>query len=345
MRVAVVGASGYVGLELLRVLRRHPEVEIAAVTSEQRAGRPLGEAFPGLAGLLDLRLEANDPAALAGRCELAFTGLPHAVSAPTVAGLREAGIAVVDVSGDFRLHDLADYERWYGRHGAPDWFGKGVYGLPELHRDAIAGAELVAAPGCYPTGALLPLVPFLRAGRIEPAPIHVDSKSGVSGAGRKPDADLLFAEIDGSFKAYNVGGAHRHVPEIEQEASLAAGEPVRIAFTPHLLPATRGLATSVYARPRGALTSAEARSLLAEAWADEPFVRLLPEGTLPSLAAVRGTNFCDVQAVVDERTGSLLLLSAIDNLGKGAAGQAVQCMNAMRGWPETTALLEAPLLP
>jgi N-acetyl-gamma-glutamyl-phosphate reductase len=345
MKVAVVGASGYVGLELLRILLRHPQVELAAVTSEQRAGEPVSVAFPGLAGLLELELEPNDPKAIAGRCELAFTALPHAVSAPTVAALHGAGVAVIDVSGDFRLHDLALYERYYGDHGARDLFGKAVYGLPELHREAIAGASLVAAPGCYPTGTLLPLVPFLRAGRIEPAPIHVDAKSGVSGAGRKLESGLLFAEVDASFRAYNVGGSHRHVPEIEQEASRAAGEEVRVAFTPHLLPTTRGLATSVYARPRGALRSADARAILGEAWEAEPFVRLLPEGETPSLAAVRGTNFCDVQALMDERTGSLVLLSAIDNLGKGASGQAVQCMNRMRGWPETTALLEAPLLP
>lgn len=344
-RVAVIGASGYTGLELLRLLRRHPEVELVAVTSEQRAGEPVGEAFPGLAGLWDLRFEPNDPRAIAGRCEVAFTALPHAASAPSVAALREAGVAVVDLSADFRLRDPAAYERWYGPHGAPDWFGKAAYGLPELHRDAIAGAELVAAPGCYPTGALLPLVPFLRAGRIEPAPLHVDSKSGVSGAGRKLAEDFLFSEVDASCRAYGVGGAHRHTPEIEQEASLAAGEEVRVAFTPHLLPTTRGLATSVYARPRGTLTSADAREILAGAWEAEPFVRVLPEGRTPSLAAVRGTNFCDLQALVDERTGSLLLLSALDNLGKGASGQAVQSLNAMRGWPETTALLEAPLLP
>ena len=345
MRVAVVGASGYVGLELLRILRRHPEVEIVAATSEQRAGEALGVAFPAFAGLLDLTLEANDPEALAGRCDFAFTALPHAVSAPTVAGLRKAGIAVADVSGDFRLHDPADYERWYGAHGAPELFGKAVYGLPELHREALAGAELVAVPGCYPTSILLPLVPFLRAGRIEPNPIHIDSKSGVSGAGRKLDPGFLFAELDSDSRSYGIGGAHRHVPEIEQEASAAAGEAVRLAFTPHLLPTTRGMLSSIYAQPRAALTTADARGILAEAYADEPFVRLLPEGVSPSLAAVRGTNFCDVQARVDERTGSLLLLSSLDNLGKGAAGGAVQSMNAARGWPETVSLLEAPLLP
>jgi len=345
MKVAVVGASGYTGLELLRILLRHPRVEIAAITSEQRAGRPVGEAFPALAGLLDLRLEAAAPAALAERVDLAFTCLPHAASAPTVCELRQAGVRVIDLSADFRLRDPDVYAAAYGEHAAPELLGQAVYGLPELHRAALPGAELVAAPGCYPTGLLLALAPFLRAEQVRDDVLWVDAKSGVSGAGRKVDAELLFAELDGNARAYKVGGAHRHVPEMEQEASRAAGRSLQVTFVPHLIPTTRGILTTVYVRPPADLTPARARALVEEAYAGEPFVRLLPEGVLPSLAAVRGSNFCDVTAVLDERTGTLLLLSALDNLTKGASGQAVQCMNAVCGWPETEGLLEAPLVP
>lgn len=345
MRIAVVGASGYTGLELLRILLRHPTAELVAVTSEQRAGLPVGEAFPSLRGLLGLELERADASAIARRADFAFVALPHGASAPTVKALREAGLAVADLSADFRLRDRAAYARWYGEHPAPALFGRAVYGLPELHRKEIQGADFVAVPGCYPTAALLPLAPFLRAGRIEPSPIFVDSKSGVSGAGRTLQDGYLFAELDGNARAYNVGGTHRHVPEIEQEASSAAGAEVRIAFVPQLLPTIRGIVTTIYARPRRPLTAEEAHAVLEQAYGREPFVRVLPPGETPSLQAVRGGNFCDVAACIDERTGALVLLSALDNLVKGASGQAVQCMNLMRGLPETSGLLEAPLVP
>jgi N-acetyl-gamma-glutamyl-phosphate reductase len=344
MRVAVVGASGYTGLELVRTLLRHPRLELAAITSEQRAGVPAGEAFPGLAGLVDLRFEAFDPAALAGRVDVAFCGLPHSASAAAVAALRKAGLAVVDLSADFRLRSPATYAEWYGEHGAPELFGQAVYGLPELYRDELRGASLIAAPGCYPTSALLPLVPFLREQRIETEGIVIDAKSGVSGAGRKLAEGFLFGELDGNAMAYKVA-EHRHGPEIEQEASVVAGTDIRVTFVPHLIPTTRGILTSVFVRPREPLATAEARAVLERAYAAEPFVRLVPEGATPSLAAVRGTNFCDVGAVSDPRTGTLVLLSAIDNLAKGSSTQAVQAFNAAQGWPETEGLMEAPLLP
>jgi N-acetyl-gamma-glutamyl-phosphate reductase len=345
MKVGVLGASGYTGLELLRVLLRHPEFEIAAVTSEQRAGMPVGEAFPSLRGRLDLAFESSEPAALAGRVEFAFTALPHAASAPSVAALRDAGIAVADLSADFRIHDLATYESAYGRHAVPALVGTAVYGLPELHREAIAGADLVAVPGCYPTSTLLPTVPLLREGLVEPIGLHVDSKSGVSGAGRKLDAEYLFAELDGNCKAYKPGAGHRHVPEIEQELSLAAGREAHVTFVPHLLPTTRGLVTTVFARPRAGATIGRARDALRAAYADERFVRVLPEGETPSLQSVRGSNFCDVALFDDSRNGTWILLSALDNLVKGASGQAVQCANLMCGLPEETALLETAILP
>jgi N-acetyl-gamma-glutamyl-phosphate reductase len=344
MRVGVFGASGYAGLELLRLLLRHPQLEISVVTSEQRAGQPVGEAFPALRGRLDLAFDAAEPEKLAPRMDLAFTALPHAASAPTVATLRRAGVAVADISADFRLRDLPTYEAWYGAHAEPSLVGKAVYGLPELYREELRGAELVACPGCYPTGALLPLVPFLRAGVVETQGIVVDSKSGVSGAGRKVDADFLFAELDENARAYKVA-SHRHGPEIEQEASVAAGGAVKVTFVPHLLPTVRGIVSSVYCRPTRALSTGEALALLRETYADEAFVRVLPEGETPSLAAVRGSNFCDVAAVADERNGTLVLLSSLDNLVKGAAGQAIQCANLMSGFPEQTGLLDTAFLP
>jgi N-acetyl-gamma-glutamyl-phosphate reductase len=345
MRVAVLGASGYAGLELLRILLRHPRFELAAVTSEQRAGQPVGEAFPALRGQLDLAFEPADAGRLAKRVELAFAALPHAASAPQVRDLRKAGIAVVDISADFRLRDPDVYRAWYGEHAAPELLPTAVYGLPELYRDALRGAELVAAPGCYPTGALLPLAPFLRAGLVETSGIVVDAKSGVSGAGRRLEDRYLFAELDEDCSAYNVGHAHRHVPEMEQEASALAGGAVQISFVPHLLPLVRGIATSVYLRPRRPLSAERAHELLAAAYAGERFVRVLPAGETPRLASVRGSNFCDVAAFADERNGALILLSALDNLVKGASGQAVQCANLMCGIPEETGLLEVALVP
>jgi len=344
MKVAVLGASGYTGLELLRILLRHPEFEIAAVTSEQRAGHDVADVFPALRGQLDLRFEAVDPAALAGRVEFAFTALPHAASARAVAALRGARFPVVDLSADFRIHSLATYEQWYGAHPTPRLLGDAVYGLPELHRGALRGTPLAAAPGCYPTAALLPLAPLLREGLVEPHGIHIDAKSGVSGAGRTLSDGYLFAELDGNCHAYKPGFAHRHAPEIEQEASEVAGTGVRITFVPHLLPTVRGIATSVFVRPRGGDVS-RARAALREAYDAEPFVRVLPEGKTPSLQAVRGTNFCDVALFGDERNDTWILLSALDNLGKGASGQALQCVNLMCGLPETTGLLDTALLP
>ncbi len=345
MRAAVIGASGYTGLELLRILLRHPEFEIAVATSEQRAGTRVGDAFPALRGLIDLDFESNDPASIAKRIDLAFTALPHAASAPTVQALRAAGVRVLDLSADFRLRDAETYRAWYGEHKAAELLGSAVYGLPELYREALRGAELVAVPGCYPTSVLLPLVPFLRSDLIETDGIVVDSKSGVSGAGRKLEESLLFAELADDCRAYQVGNQHRHVPEFEQEASAAAGRDVSITFVPHLLPTVRGIVTSIFVRPKAALDTKAAREVLTNAYARERFVRVLPPGTTPNLGSVRGSNFCDVAAFADERNGTLVLLSALDNLVKGASGQAVQCANLACGLPEELALLEAPLVP
>jgi N-acetyl-gamma-glutamyl-phosphate reductase len=344
VKVAVVGASGYTGLELVRIVLRHPELELAVVTSEQRAGQPAGECFPALRGLTDLKFEANDPASLAGRVDAAFCALPHSASAPTVAAVRKAGILAFDISADFRLRDMATYQQWYGEHKAPEFFGQAVYGMPEIYREEIKGAEMIAAPGCYPTGALLPMLPFLRAGVVETQGIFVDSKSGVSGAGRSLQDGFLFAELDGNSHAYKVA-AHRHMPEMEQEASVAAGEAVTLTFVPYLIPTIRGIVTSVLMRGRGSLAPEAAHEILASAYADEPFVRVLPPGETPRLQSVKGTNYCDVGVTVDEHTGGVVALSAIDNLVKGSGGQAVQCLNLMKGWPETTGLTEMAPVP
>jgi len=344
VRVGIVGASGYTGLELLRGVLRHPEFELTAVTSEQRAGMPVGEAFAAFRGLVDLDFESVDPGSLAKRLDLAFVALPHGTSAGVVSALHKAGVAVVDLSADFRLRSVETFEAWYGAHQAPELFGQAVYGLPEVYGDLLAGAQLIAAPGCYPTSAILPAAPFLRDGCVETRGLVVDSKSGVSGAGRKLDDGLLMAEIGENARAYGVA-AHRHAPEIEQELAQAAEGPVLVSFVPHLIPTVRGILTSVFMRPTRSLSTADARGLLEATYADAPFVRVLPEGEFPSLQAVRGSNFCDVAAVSDERSGTLIVLSALDNLVKGSGGQAIQCVNLAQGWPETTGLLEAPWLP
>lgn len=345
MKVAVVGASGYTGLELLRILHRHPQLEVAALcASAERAGQAVADAFPSLRGVFDQHFENFDAAALARRVQAAFVCLPHESAAPAVAALRARDVVVVDLSADFRLRDRALYESWYGPHKAPELLGQAVYGLPEVYAAALPGSRLIAAPGCYPTGALLPLLPFLRAGVAQPGPLVVDAKSGVSGAGRKLEARLLLAEQGENAFAYNVA-AHRHTPEIEQEVALATGEPWAVTFVPHLLPTIRGIATTVYMRLAQPLDSAQAHEILAEAYAAAPFVRVRPPGETPQLSQVRGSNFCDVAAVVDEKAGVLIALSALDNLVKGAGGQGVQCLNLALGFGETEGLEEAPLLP
>ena len=254
LRVAVLGASGYSGLELLRLVLRHPRLTLAVATSEQRAGRPVGDAFPSLRGLTDVAFEALDANAIAGRADVAMSCLHHGTAAVAVTTLRKAGLPVVDLSADFRLRDLAAYESWYGKHKEPALFGQSVFGIPELHREAIAGSKLVAAAGCYVTTALLAMVPFLRAGLVEPGPVIVDAKSGVSGAGRKLDDGYLFAELDGNVRAYNVAN-HRHVAEMEQEASLVAGRAVGITFVPRTTGRSCGTKVIPTARPAARLAS------------------------------------------------------------------------------------------
>jgi N-acetyl-gamma-glutamyl-phosphate reductase len=327
--VAVVGATGYAGAELVRLLVRHPRVTLTHVTSEKDAGKPLGDVHPYLTAA-DLTLRSADPKAVAADADFAFVALPHGASTPVVRSLVEAGARVVDVGADFRFSDRALYEKWYGEHGAPGLLDRAVYGLTEFARAEVAGADLVANPGCYPTGALLAMIPL--AGRID-GPAFVDSKSGTSGAGRAAAASQLFAEVTENLRPYSVW-KHRHQPEIQSQLAARGGD-VPVRFAPHLLPIARGLATACYLRLNDAGGVDE---LFDVAYGDEPFVRVLGRDVMPEPRNVRGTNFTDVGWVVDERTGTAAIYTAIDNLGKGAAGQAVQNMNCMLGFSETEGL-------
>lgn len=345
LKIAIVGASGYTGLELIRLLDRHPQIEINCVTSEQNAGKRISDTFPTLRGRCDLVLEPLDPTAIAAKADMIFTALPHQAAMKVVPDFLAAGKKVVDLSADYRLHDPEVYAAWYEPHLNPDLLPEAVFGLPELRRDLIRQARLVANPGCYPTSVILGLKPLLDNGLIDPATIIADSKSGTSGAGRSAKVDSLYCEVNDSFKAYGVGGVHRHTPEIEQELSLLAGKPVTITFTPHLVPMDRGILSTIYATPTKAVSTDELVALYADTYQDEPFVRPLPKGQFPSTAFVRGSNFCDIGITLDSRTNRIVVVSAIDNLVKGASGQAIQNMNLVCGFPETTGLEGLAIFP
>jgi N-acetyl-gamma-glutamyl-phosphate reductase len=341
-KVAIVGASGYSGEELVRLLARHPYAEIVALTSRQFAGQTLGKVYARFAGTRagDVELiDSNAQEIAATEADIAFLALPHGLARDFAGPLLEAGLRVIDLSADFRIKDAAVYAEYYGEtHGAPDLLRESVYGMPELYREQIRSARLVASPGCYPTSVILPLVPLLRRGLLDAASITVVSLSGVSGAGRTVKPEFLFAECNESVRAYGIPN-HRHLAEIEQELSSAAGVPVVINFTPHLMPVTRGISTTIYAMPMSAAAGEEIGAALAEVYGDEPFVRLLNDGQLPDTKNVTFTNFIDIAHRLDPRTGRCILLSAEDNLVKGASGQAIQSLNLMCGWEETAGLL------
>lgn len=348
VRVGVAGASGYIGAELVRLLLAHPRVEVTAVTSERLAGERLDSAFPHLRGLTDLRLQELDPERLAAAADLVFLALPHMESQKVVPVLRRHGRRVIDLSADYRLKNPDVYATWYkASHTDPGGLAEAVYGLPELHRKVIAGASLVAAPGCYPAGALLAIAPLLKLelGHVEG--IVIDAKSGVTGAGaqgRKVDPMYLYTEANENLQAYGVAG-HRHTPEIEQELSALVGHPVVVSFTPHLVPLNRGLFTTASVPLAKAATTDELLARYREFYAGEPFVRVLPQGTLPTTRAVAGSNFCDVAVVADSRTQRAICLSAIDNLGKGGSANGVQNLNLMFGWDERAGLAAPPVYP
>ncbi|WP_243369622.1 N-acetyl-gamma-glutamyl-phosphate reductase [Geotalea sp. SG265] len=345
LKVAIVGASGYTGIELLRLLHGHPEVAVTCVTSEQSAGKNVAAIFPTLRSRYNLVLENLEPVRIAEQADFIFTALPHKAAMEVVPTFLKLGKRVVDLSADYRLHDAKEYAAWYEPHMNPELLKKAVYGLPELRREKIAEADLVANPGCYPTSIILGLAPLLKKKLINPATIIADSKSGVSGAGRSAKVDNLYCEVNDGFKAYGVGGAHRHIPEIEQELSLLAGKELKISFTPHLVPMDRGILSTIYAAPVGELSSQAIVDLYQDFYKGEAFVRVLPEKALPSTAFVRGSNFCDIGLTIDMRTGRVIVISAIDNLIKGASGQAVQNMNIMNGFPENLGLESLGLFP
>jgi len=338
-KVAVIGANGYSGEELCSLLARHPQVDVVVLTSRQHDGKRVGDILPRLAGpISDLEFQAPAvPSLLSTEAEFFFLALPHGLAAEFAAPLIEAGRRVIDLSADFRLRDAETYLEFYGEaHSASHLLPSAVYGLPEVYRKEIRTAALVASAGCYPTSILLPLIPLLKHGLIDTGDIAVSSASGVSGAGRKADPTLLFGECNESLRAYGLP-KHRHLSEIEQELSLAADSAIRITFVPHLAPMTRGIHTTIFTRIAAGHAAEEILPALQAAYASEPFVRVSDH--LPDTKNVTGTNFCDISVRFDARTGRLILLSAEDNLVKGAAGQAVQNFNIMSGFEEVTGLL------
>jgi len=348
IRVAVAGASGYMGAELLRLLHVHPRVNLTGVTSDRLSGERLDHAYPHLRGLTDLAFHELDPRWLAEVADVVFLALPHLESQRAVPVLRAAGAKVIDLSADYRLKSAGDYVEWYkAAHLDPAGLAYAVYGLPELHRKSITGAVLVASPGCYPVGAILAMAPLVKGGLARLDGIVVDGKSGVSGAGaqsRKSDPMYLFTEANENVQAYGIG-FHRHTAEMEQELSLLAGESVRVAFTPHLVPLNRGLFTTASVPLATRLSTAELVKVYREFYAGEPFVRVLDEGQRPTTRAVVGSNYCDVTVVADARTGRAVCVSAIDNLGKGGSANGVQNLNVMFGWNERTGLEAPPVYP
>ena len=345
VRVAIIGASGYTGVELMRILSAHPGVELTMVTSRQYAGQPVSAVFPSLRQLVELEFSDNRVQAVAAAAEVVFTALPHKAAIEVVAELHAAGGKVVDLSADYRFSDRALYEQWYQPHTRPEVLEAAVYGLPELFREEIRTARVIGNPGCYPTSVILPLAPVLKASLVDTtSPVIVDAKSGTSGAGRGLSPGSLYCEVNESFKPYKAG-SHRHQPEMVEQLGRVAGERPELLFVPHLLPVNRGILSSIYLSLARPVEREEIENLLAGAYADEPFVRLLPEGELPQLSAVRGSNFCDIGFVLSGEGRRLVLFAAIDNLVKGAAGQAVQNLNLICGLPETSGLLTGPMAP
>jgi N-acetyl-gamma-glutamyl-phosphate reductase len=344
-RVAIAGASGYTGAELLRLLLQHPLANVVALTAEAHANQPIATVFPSLAGFLDLACLPLDTAELAAEADFVFLALPHKTSMDVGADLIQRGARVLDLSADYRLKDAAAYPQWYGmEHVAPHLLKEAAYGLPELHRAEIAEARLVAVPGCYPTGAVLGLAPLIAEGLVDPDSVIIDSISGVSGAGRKADLPYHYSEVNESLKAYGVA-THRHTPEIEQELSRLAGREVTVSFTPHLAPLTRGILTTITASLLSRRTAGELVLLFQTFYRGAPFVRVLAEGKLPETKHVLHSNFCDIGLVSDGRTGRVIVVTAIDNLVKGASGQAVQCFNLMAGLDERAGLWIPGLFP
>ncbi len=340
-RVGVIGATGYAGAELVRILAGHPQAEIAVLTSRSYAGVRFDTIYPALTGVVDNVCEDYDLDRVCDNTDVVFTALPHKLPMAMVPQLLARGKKIIDLSADFRFKDPSTYESHYQPHTAKDLLSTAVYGLAEVYRDRIKAASLVGNPGCYPTSILLPLVPLLKSGLLDPDSIIADSKSGVSGAGRSPSLTTLYCAVTESFKAYKVT-AHRHTPEMEEILSDASGRPVTLTFTPHLVPMSRGMLSTIYAVPAGKVGADDVRKCLEAYYCESQFVRLRADAFPPDTLHVRGTNYCDIGFKLDARNNRLILMAAIDNLVKGAAGQAVQNMNLMIGLDETTGLLNSP---
>jgi len=340
IRVGVIGATGYAGAELVRILCGHPDVELTCLTSRQYAGERFDAVYPALRGWVDLVCESYEPQKMAVVADVVFTALPHQLPMTLVPELLQNNLKVIDLSADFRFKDVQAYERHYQPHTAPEVARTAVYGLSEVYREEISKARLVGNPGCYPTSVLLPLVPLIQAGLIDTATIIADAKSGVSGAGRGATLATHFCQVNESFKAYKVGG-HRHTPEMEAILSEQAGQSVQVTFVPHLVPMSRGMQSTIYARISQGVTGHKVEQCLNDFYQDRPFVRVCGTSPPDSLN-VKGTNCCDIAFHLDTSKGQLILMSAIDNLVKGAAGQAVQNMNIMMGLEESAGLMASP---
>lgn len=342
IKAGIVGGTGYTGVELLRLLAAHPNVELAVITSRGEKGVPVSQLFPNLRGRVELAFVEPDAAALT-QCDIVFFATPNGTAMQSAPALLEAGVKVIDLAADFRLRQADQWQQWYGMpHACPELLAEAVYGLPEANRQAIKKARLVANPGCYPTAVQLGFLPLLEAGVIDPQSLIADAKSGVSGAGRKAELGILFSEASDNFKAYGVSG-HRHLPEIRQGLSAATGQPVDLVFTPHLTPMIRGIHATLYATLVD--PDADLQRLFEQRYAAEPFVDVLPPQAHPDTRSVRGANLCRLAAHRPQNGKTVVVLSVIDNLVKGAAGQAVQNMNLMFGLPETAGLSGVALLP
>jgi N-acetyl-gamma-glutamyl-phosphate reductase len=344
VKVGIAGASGYTGLELIRLLVQHPNVELAILTSETFQGQNIAEVFPSLHGVIDLELRPLDDN-IAKECDVLFLALPHTTAMSRLPGYLQSDCKVIDLSADYRLKDPTSYPDWYSvTHTHPELLEQAVYGLPELHRQAIQSARFIANPGCYPTSVILALAPLLKTGWVDLDSIISDSKSGVSGAGRKPSLTTHYAEVNEGISPYGLAD-HRHTPEMEQEISILAGKPVRVTFSPHLIPMTRGMLSTVYINLNQPLTDENLVEHYREFYKDESFIRVLNPGKFASSHHVLSSNFCDIGLKVDLRNQRLIITSAIDNLIKGASGQAVQNMNIMLGLNEKTGLMAPAIFP
>jgi N-acetyl-gamma-glutamyl-phosphate reductase len=345
VKVAIVGSTGYGGVELIRLLASHPQAEVTSVVSSSSAGAPIAEGYPHLTEIRTDLLDDVDPALLKSKADVVFTATPAGVASKLAPSLLEAGLKVIDISGDFRLKSPETYEQWYKKAPAEqNYLDRAVYGLAEVYGDAVRGVDFISNPGCYPTATLLGLVPAVKEGFIDPSTIIIDAKSGVSGAGRGASLGTHYSELNENFKAYKIN-KHQHIPEIEMVLSDAAGKPVVTTFTTHLVPMTRGIMSTMYATITGGRTVNDFISLYRNYYEGRRFVRIRAEGNWPATKEVWGSNYCDIGFAVDERTGRVTIVSVIDNLVKGAAGQAIQNLNLMMGWDETLGLNFVPAYP